>query len=150
MILLTFIHMVFNSKKKNGNNKMRPNPKYMDLQPSQTWLMQWRLLNGHWICLNRMEAQQHNIWQNHIPNFVHKRRNYRNSTATGFLGKYALKIHPFLQNCLLFWNLLEVPQFGAFYAKLMSSIFLIRLHLVENYVANLLLETGRYRNRVVL
>jgi len=77
--------MDYISKEENSYNKMRPDPKYMDLQPSQTWLRQWRLLNGCWICLNSMEAHQHNLWENHIPKFVHKGRNYMSLTAIGFL-----------------------------------------------------------------
>lgn len=50
------------------------------------------------------EAQQHNLWQNYIPKFFHKRNNYRNSATTEFLRKYALNIFPYLPNHLLFWK----------------------------------------------
>ena len=47
--------MDFKIKKENGYKKMRLDPKYMDLQPSQTWLRKWILINGFCICLNSME-----------------------------------------------------------------------------------------------
>ena len=151
MIILTFIHMGFNSKKENGYNKMRPAPKYMDLQPSQTWLRKWRLLNGYTICLNNKEAQQHNIWQNHIPKFVHEMHNYRNSGHYKFSWKTYLKDPPISPKMFLIFDISpHVTQLGEFCTKTTSSIFPSRLHLIRNIMEKLLLETSRYRIPVVL